>query len=329
MKKPVPPSLDVLILQSLFQKNRPAVSGVTLAEKWGVTRAAIWKHVEQLQQLGYPIEAQPQLGYRLGEPIPDLVCADEILGRLNLLDRSFPLPWSPLVFKETRSTQDLVSREAQHQAPEGLLVIADQQTGGRGRRGRIWESTPGRSLCFSFLLRPAWPLAEVSRLTILTSLAAAEALEKLTGLRVQIKWPNDLFIRDKKVGGILTEIQSDPERILFSVIGVGLNFHHRASDFSPAVRRLATSLWLETKMAWRRTDYLLLFLHRLEHHYRSDFAAARKAWTDRCLNLGKSLVIETPRGRKTGQAMGLDDQGALLLRNEAGQVEAITAGDII
>jgi BirA family biotin operon repressor/biotin-[acetyl-CoA-carboxylase] ligase len=224
---------------------------------------------------------------------------------------------------------DLVAREATQGAHEGLLILADHQTGGRGRRGRLWSSSPGQGLYLSLLLRPDWPVTHASRLTIITSLAAAEAIETLCSVRVQIKWPNDLFIGGKKLGGILTEIQSDPEHILSAVIGLGLNIHQRVSDFPEAIRPLATSLYLQTKTVWRRVDLLLLFLQKMEDYYHADFPAVRAAWTDRCLSLGKNLTIETPRGRRMGQALGLDEQGALLLRNEAGQTEIITAGDII
>jgi BirA family biotin operon repressor/biotin-[acetyl-CoA-carboxylase] ligase len=323
------PSLDVPILAALFATPGHYVSGADLASQLNVSRSAIWKHIEQLQTIGYPIESQPHYGYRLTET-PDVLCADEILARLNLgSPRPSSIPWHPVVFKSTASTNDLVSREAQNGHPEGLAVIAEAQLSGRGRQGRVWESPPKGGLYASVLLRPDWALNQLTRLTILSGLAAAETVEQLTGKKPQIKWPNDIVLNGKKLGGILTEAQCDPDRIRAAIIGIGLNLNQTARDFSPAVRKIATSLRLETGQGWRRADAVLLLLRRLETHYRLPFAKIRDAWSSRCLSLGQRLTLNTPQGVRQGQAVGLDENGALLLRQESGKVETITVGEIV
>jgi BirA family biotin operon repressor/biotin-[acetyl-CoA-carboxylase] ligase len=319
--------MDVLILRALFAQAPHYVSGEDLAAQAGVSRAAIWKHLDQLQKIGYPIEAQPHQGYRLLPP-PNIWCADEIMARLPDSVRG-AIPWRVLLFQETASTNDLVWREAQTGSEEGLVIIAEQQTAGRGRQGRQWQSSGRFGLSFSALLRPHWPLSQITRLTIVSSLAVADAVETLCGKKVQIKWPNDIFMSGKKLGGILTEVQADPEAIRFAIVGIGLNVTQQCQDFPPALREIATSLRNETGQEYRRADLLVEILTNLQERYREPFNMVSQAWSDRCFSLGQTISVQTPAGRQTGQAVGLDENGALLLRKEGGRVMAITAGDIL
>jgi BirA family transcriptional regulator, biotin operon repressor / biotin---[acetyl-CoA-carboxylase] ligase len=320
-------SPDVAILRALFSAGEGFISGTHIAGQLGLTRAAVWKRMEQLEALGYPILSQPHQGYRLGHPLPDLLIADEIKARLA----SSPPPalsWYPIVFKETASTNDLVWREAIHNYPEGLVITADSQTQGRGRQGRVWQSPASLGLYASVLLRPPWPITQAARLTIITSLAIAQALENISGTRLQIKWPNDLFYQGKKLGGILTEVQGDLESIRFAVVGFGLNLHHQANDFPPELRDQATSLSLLSGRPYRRIDVLLKVLAELQLAYQRPFAEVRAAWAERCFTLGQLLAVQTPRGLLQGQAMNVDADGALLLRLESGRIERITSGDV-
>ena len=315
---------DVAILQALWRNGEDFTSGVQLADQLGLSRSAVWKRMEGLQALGYPIQSQPHLGYRMIFPLPDLLYADEIRARLI----PGAIPWKPIVFKETNSTNDLVWREAQGNFPEGLIMIAERQTQGRGRQGRVWQTPTAGGLTFSLLLRPAWPLAQAARLTIFVSLAVAEALEEVSQTRIQIKWPNDLYVGGRKLGGILTEVQGEVECIRFAVVGIGLNVRQQQSDFPPDLQSRATSLQIITGQEIRRVDLLLAVLRRLEHYYQMDFPQVRNAWSERCLSLGKLVQVQTSRGLKQGQALGLDEDGALMLRVESGQVERITSGDL-
>jgi BirA family biotin operon repressor/biotin-[acetyl-CoA-carboxylase] ligase len=169
---------------------------------------------------------------------------------------------------------------------------------------------------------------QAGRLTILGSVAVVDAVEAVSGLRPRIKWPNDLMIRDRKLGGLLIETEMKGPSIAFAVIGIGLNVRHSEDDFSPEVRRLATSLYLATGQMHRRADVLVALLEAFERRQARPFAEVREAWTASSLTLGQRVELTTARGSRHGQAMGLDDSGALLLRSDTGEVETITAGDM-
>jgi BirA family biotin operon repressor/biotin-[acetyl-CoA-carboxylase] ligase len=208
------------------------------------------------------------------------------------------------------------------------VVAASRQTAGRGRLGRNWESPPDRGLYVSILLRPDLPVTEAGQLTILSSLATADAVEKVSGLRPHIKWPNDVVVHGRKLAGLLIETDPKGGRVAFAVIGIGLNVRQAADDFSAEVRDKATSLHLATGQFHRRADLLVALLHAFERRLSQPFAEAREAWNASSLTLGQRVTLTTTRGRKHGQALGLDESGALLLRNDSGEVEAVTAGDM-
>jgi len=219
-----------------------------------------------------------------------------------------------------------VAREqARKGVRSGFLVAASRQTAGRGRWGRNWESPPDRGLYVSILLRPDLPMTEAGKLTVLSSVATVDAVETVSGLRPQIKWPNDLMAGGRKLAGLLIETEPKGGRLAFAVIGIGLNVRQEAGDFSPEVRGLATSLYLATGQLYRRADLLVALLQAVERRLSRPFDEAREAWTASSLTLGQRVTLTTVRGRKHGQAMGLDESGALLLRGDSGEVEAVTA----
>ncbi len=236
--------------------------------------------------------------------------------------------WKPLLLAETTSTNDVAREQGRKGEPGGFVVAASRQTAGRGRLGRTWESLPGRGLYVSILLRPDLAVTETSRLPILASVAAVDAVETVAGARPQIKWPNDLMVRGRKLGGLLIETEMSGRNLAFAVVGIGINVRHAEGDFSPEVRDLATSLYLANDQLYRRADLLVALLQAFERRLARPFAEAREAWTASSLTLGQRVELNTGRGRKHGQAMGIDDSGALLLRSDSGEVETITAGDM-
>ena len=155
-----------------------------------------------------------------------------------------------------------------------------------------------------------------------------DAIEAASCLRPQIKWPNDLMIGGRKLAGLLIETEPKGSRLAFAVIGMGINVRHDAEDFSPEVRALATSLYLATGHLYRRADLLVALLHAFEKRLSNPFAEVREAWAASSLTLGQQVTLTTIRGRKYGQAVGLDESGALLLRGDSGEVETVTAGDM-
>ncbi len=313
------------MLGALFALRNQQVARQKLASQTGIAALELDRRLLPYIQAGYPIEIHPQGTICLREP-PDVWCAEEILGRCP---KSSTAPaWNPLLLAETTSTNDVARDQGRKGEPGGFVVAASRQTAGRGRLGRAWESPPGRGLYVSVLLRPDLRVSETSRLPILASVAAVDAVEAVTGERPQIKWPNDLLLRGRKLGGLLIETEMSGAGLAFAVIGIGVNVRHAEGDFSPEVRNLATSLFLATGHLYRRADVLVALLHALEQRLVRPFPEAREAWTASSLTLGQRVELNTGRGRKVGQAMGLDDSGALLLRGDSGEIESITAGDM-
>lgn len=312
---------------ALFSARGQLVSRRELARAAKVAPNDLERKLAPYVQAGYPIEFHPQGNIGLREP-PDIWCAEEIVGRCPERKNSAAPAWDPLLLAETSSTNDVARKQARKGARSGFLVAASQQTAGRGRLGRGWESPPDRGLYVSILLRPDLAMTEAGKLTILSSLATADAVEALSGLHPNIKWPNDLIIGKRKLAGLLIEAEPKGKRLAFAVIGIGVNVRQEACDFSPQVRSLATSLYLATGRLYRRADLLVALLQALERRLSHPFDEAREAWTASSLTLGQRVTLTTVRGRKHGQAIGLDESGALLLRHHSGEVEAVTAGDM-
>jgi BirA family biotin operon repressor/biotin-[acetyl-CoA-carboxylase] ligase len=321
---------DSALLGALFSTRGHLVSRHDLARAAKLPPNDLERRLAPYIEAGYPIEFHPQGSIALREP-PDIWCAEEIVGRCPVRGKreNSPVPaWDPLLLAETSSTNDVAREQARKGARGGFLVAASRQTAGRGRLGRGWESPPDRGLYVSILLRPDLPMTEAGKLTILGSVATVDAVEAVSGLRPQIKWPNDLMLGRRKLAGLLIETEPKGKRMAFAVIGIGVNVGQEAGDFSPDVRRLATSLYLATGQTHRRADLLVALLQALERRLSRPFDEAREAWTASSLTLGQRVTLTTARGRKHGQAMGLDESGALLLRGHSGEVETVTAGDM-
>jgi BirA family biotin operon repressor/biotin-[acetyl-CoA-carboxylase] ligase len=316
---------DAAMLRLLFARHGEPVSRRELAAAGGVEAADVDGVLAPYIKAGYPVEFRPQGGISLTEP-PDIWCAEEILARCPAGEN---LPhWAPLLLQETASTNTLVREQGRKGARAGLLVAAAKQTQGRGRLGRSWESPAGGGLYVSLLLRPDWPPAEAGRLAILGSVAAADAVEAVAGVRPRIKWPNDLILGGKKLGGLLIETEARGTRLDFAVVGIGINVRQESADFSPEVAALATSLREATSKLYRRVDLLVALLQAFERRLAAPFAEVREAWEASSLTLGQQVELTTVRGPRHGQALGLDESGALLLRNDAGEIEVVTAGDM-
>ncbi len=316
---------EAALLGALFAAKGQHLNRADLARVAGISVADLESTLAPYLQAGYPIEFHPQGGIGLQEP-PDIWCAEEILGRCPAREG---LPaWEPLLLAETASTNDVAREQARKGLRAGFVVAAARQTRGRGRLGRSWESPTACGLYVSLLLRPALAAAEAGQLTILSSVAAGDAVEAVSGLRPQIKWPNDLMVHGRKLAGLLIEAEPQGRGLAHAVVGIGINVRHRAEDFSDEVRHLATSLFLVTGQLYRRADVLVALLHAFEARLSRPFAEAREAWAASSLTLGQQVTLTTVRGIKHGQALGLDESGALLLRSDSGEIETITAGDM-
>jgi len=318
---------DAALLGALLSTRGHLVSRRDLARTANLSPDDLERRLAPYIQAGYPIEFHPQGSIGLREP-PDVWCAEEIVGRCPAPGNSSAPAWDPILLAETSSTNDVAREQARKGARNGFLVAASRQTAGRGRLGRAWESPPDRGLYVSILLRPDLAMTEAGKLTILSSVATVDAVETVSGLRPQIKWPNDVMAGGRKLAGLLIETEPKGGRVAFAVIGIGLNVRQEAGDFSPDVRKMATSLYLATGQMYRRADLLVALLQALEQRLSRPFDEAREAWTASSLTLGQRVTLTTARGRKHGQALGLDESGALLLRGDSGEVETVTAGDM-
>lgn len=317
---------DAALLGALFSAKGQLVSRRELAGIADISLEDLERRLAPYMEAGYPVVFHPQGGIGLQEP-PDIWCAEEIAGRCPARENS-ALMWNPLLLAETASTNDVAREQGRKGAKAGFVVAASRQTRGRGRLGRNWESPPNRGLYVSILLRSDLAMTEAGRLTILSSVAAMDAVEAVAGFRPQIKWPNDLLVNGRKLAGLLIETEPSGARLAFAVVGIGINVKHETDDFSPEVRGLATSLRLVTGESFRRADVLVALLQAFERRLARPFAEAREAWAASSLTLGQRVTLTTARGTKHGQAVGLDESGALLLRGNSGEVEVVTAGDM-
>lgn len=241
----------------------------------------------------------------------------------NEVAAALPDPFRLLLRESVESTNDEVRSLALNGAPDGLVVLAERQTAGRGRRGAAWFSSPGESLAFSILVRPQEPKSHWPRLALATGLAVAEAIEKFH-LQPGIKWPNDVWIHHRKVAGILVEAGPD-----FAVVGIGLNVN--SNDFPGDISEIATSMRREAGCIFSRADVFAAILHRFalrSSQIGEGFASVIAAVSERCVLTGHTISLVTAAGPKSGTVEGLASGGELLLRTSHGQERLIQADEI-
>lgn len=316
-------------LLNLF-RQAPAgyLSGTGLSKALGVSRAAVWKQIEQLRQLGYRIEAVPSRGYRLCST-PDLLLAEEL--RNGLATRC--IGREIRYFSDTDSTNRQAYALGDAGADEGLVVIADRQSAGKGRMGRSWASPPGVNLYLSVLLRPPLPPHAAPQLTFLSALATSRAIAAVAGLEPAHKWPNDILLAGCKVAGLLNEMSAESDRLRFVVLGIGVNLNMTADQFPADLRMPATSLLLAGGRPVSRALFARTLLEQLDALY-ADYllrgpAPVMAAWEARCDLIGQRVEVDEGRsGIVRGTVAGIDRDGALLLTLANGATERILAGDV-
>jgi BirA family biotin operon repressor/biotin-[acetyl-CoA-carboxylase] ligase len=320
-------TVDAKILSAL--RSAPCgVSGSELSRELGMTRAGVWAHIEELRALGYDIEASPHLGYRL-LGAPDALHADDLsarLGKVRVVGREIH------VFQETTSTNDVAARLARGGALEGAVVFAESQTKGRGRMGRSWISPAGKGLWFTVLLRPDLPPQGTTQLTVAAATALSRAITLQTGIVPEIKWPNDLLIRGRKIAGILTEMRAELDRVQEVLLGIGMDVNLEPGDFADGLRRIATSLRIETGQKVNRAELAVAVLRELDRDYQAvmegRFERLAEQWQERCSTLGCQVAIRFGDRVIRGRAESLDNDGALLVRGLHGHLERIVGGDV-
>jgi BirA family transcriptional regulator, biotin operon repressor / biotin---[acetyl-CoA-carboxylase] ligase len=312
------------VLEALRTAGQP-VSGERLAAAAGVSRAAVWKRINRLKALGYVIAGEPRKGYRL-LAAPDKLLPAEILH--GLATRRFRGPVHH--FETVASTSDLAKELGGKGAPEGTLVVAESQEAGRGRLGRQWDSPAGVGLYVSLLLRPPLPPAELPQITLTSAVAAVRALQRAAGLAPGIKWPNDLLVDGKKVGGILTEMETESDQIRYLVLGWGLNVNNPV--FPPELAALATSLFLAAGRTFSRVALLKAWLEEFEALYESflsrGFPGILREWKNHAVTLGREVAVRQGARTIQGQAVDVDADGALLVVQQGGEIVRVVSGEL-
>ena len=298
------------------------VSGQAISAELGVTRAAVWKQIEQLRALGFVIESQGKQGYRLLS-CPDSRMAPVIARGLQTRWAGRQIVYLPSVDSTNRRARQLAAEGA----PHGTLVIADEQTAGRGRRGRGWISPAGEGVFMSLILRPQSHPSEVARLSMQTALAVALSIAQTTGLDARIKWPNDIVCGGRKVCGMLLEMNADEQAVHDVVAGIGINVHQ--TQFAPEIAQTASSLDLLSGKRVCRAALVRAFLEAFE---RTEALAAQGALMDayraRSATLGQRVQVIAPAGSFTGTALEVTDSGSLIVEDEEGQRREVLAADV-
>ena len=318
------------ILSCLRESQGKPVSGEAISKRFGVTRAAIWKHMQALKEEGYEIETVPRKGYQL-IGTPDRLLPSEVLSGLN----TRWLGKNILYEDSVSSTNDMAKRAAAEGCAHGTTALAEAQGQGRGRLTRGWYSPYAKGVWFSCVFRPTFLPQEAAKCTLMAAVALARSFERYPGIKVGIKWPNDILSSDgKKLVGILAEMNAVMDGINFMVIGMGVNVNSLPEEFPEDLKSLATSLRILSGGAeLDRKKLLHVMLEELENAFdnvsKNGFDGLLDEWRKRSVTLGRRVNVISSEKTYSGSALDIDRQGALLVKRDSdGVVEQVWAGDV-
>ncbi len=315
------------LLDAFTNAGADFLSGQHIAEVIGCSRTAVWKHIEELRKEGFELEAVRRKGYRIVKT-PEMITADEL--RLGLTTEFIG---KNLHYEETvESTQKIAHRLAYDNAPEGTVIIAEEQVSGRGRMDRKWHSPKYTGIWMSIILRPNIPLPKAPQLTLLTAVAIVQAIEERTGLLPEIKWPNDILLNGKKVTGILTELEAEADRINSIIIGMGINVNQTNEDFPNELKGIATSILIEKGEKVLRADLIKGIFTKLEKLYllylAEGFLPIKLLWESYAISIGRNITARTLSHSIFGKAQGITDDGVLMIEDEHGKIHHVYSADI-
>jgi BirA family biotin operon repressor/biotin-[acetyl-CoA-carboxylase] ligase len=312
----------------LLKERADFISGAEIANTLKVTRTAVWKRINILRKKGYTIEASPAKGYKLLKS-PDLSIEemrDSISGRSMIIGREI------IFFDTINSTNTYAMELGDMGYPEGTVIIADAQTGGKGRLGRKWLSPQGKNLYMSIILRPVILPRDAAILTLMSAVACVSAIKRLSSVHASIKWPNDIMVSDRKLGGILTEIKADMDRIFHAVIGIGININIEACDMPDEIKACATSIKNESGDAQSRTLFVIEILKELDRWYSMLLNSGKKPiieeWLKLSSTIGRAVKVTVGTNVFTGIAGTIDEEGMLVLKLPDNKLKKISAGDV-
>lgn len=315
------------LLDMFIENSDQYLSGEEISRKLDISRTAVWKQINKLREKGYEFDAVPRLGYRLKQS-PDRLELATLLRQL----RTSTMGCQIKLVESTPSTQILAQQMAEQGAPEGTLVISEEQTSGRARMGRAWHSPSGKGIWMSFVLRPQTTLQFTPQLTLLVAVALCRTLQRHVSVPIGIKWPNDLLVGSRKICGILLESSAEDERVRYIIAGIGISANLDITDFPESLRQIATSLKIESGAPVDRssiiTDFLLEFETLYALYHEQGFGPIRSLWEALSVSLHRKITINTIHGTVQGVAEKLDESGALLFRDEEGHEHKIFSGDV-
>jgi len=316
------------LLTLLAENSTIVVSGPQIAKEIGVTRATVWTWVQKLRSLGVKVKGHPRTGYHI-EQIPDILVPKLLSHRLTGTAFSKHI----FHFFKTDSTNTVALRMGEEGEPHGAVFLAEEQSAGRGRAGRKWLSEKSAGIHCTILLRPQISPALAPLLTLVTGLAARDAVAEETGLSPDIRWPNDLLINGKKAGGILIEMRAEPDRIHYAAVGIGINVNQ--TKMPGELASIATSLRMETGKFHPRIEVLVRLLRRFDHYYNLFITQGAPPILEQFAKVssyyqGKRVQITTFRETFTGTTVGLEPSGVLRVQRDDGRgIEPVISGDVM
>ncbi len=314
------------LLALLADNTMIVISGAKIARQIGVTRSTVWRWIEKLRSLGVKVKGHPRTGYQI-ERVPDVLAANMIRRRL----RNSPFVRRIYHFFQVDSTNTVALRLGHEGEPHGAIVLAEEQTAGRGRVGRSWHSEKTSGIYLTVLLRPPIGPVDAPLTTLLAGLAAYDAIVEQTGLRPDLRWPNDLLLNGKKFCGILTEMHAEPDHVHFVIVGIGLNVNH--TRMPEELAPIATSLKMETGRNHSRLELLVRLLRCLDRYYNQFLAEGSGPILKRFAEVstyarGKRVRISTATETYVGTTAGLEPNGLLRVEREDGRTQVVISGDV-
>lgn len=315
------------LIEVLSSKPDQYISGQLLSEQLNISRPAVWKHMKELEKDGYEVEAAPRKGYRIVS-FPDKIST-------NTLQWGLDTSWlgQNVIHKSSvSSTQILAHQQAQEGAAHGTVIVADEQTKGRGRLNRSWHSHKGDGIWMSIVLRPTFEPHRSPQITLLAATVLAEVFKRHCGIKPQIKWPNDLLTDGKKLAGILTELQAEQDQINYIVLGMGINVNHDREIFPEEIQNQATSIKQETSESWDIgpliQDILQTFEKRYEEFIQEGFSKIKLRWEAFGFRLGEKVDIKTQQRSWSARILGIEQDGALKVCDDVGHEDILYSAEI-
>lgn len=314
------------VIEFLKNNQDNYVSGEEISKMLGVTRAAVWKHIKSLKDMGYNIESASKKGYKLVMS-PDILTYNEIK---EYLDTDF-VGRNIYHFDELDSTNSYAKSVAEQLEGEGHVIITEKQINGRGRLGRQWISQNNKGIWMSIILKPKIDIYDVSKITQVAAASVNKAINNLD-IHSLIKWPNDIIINNKKVCGILTEMNSEINIINYIIVGIGINVNHDDGDFSEEIKDIATSLKIQTHNKIKRNELVAKILNYFEEYYKEfvqgNFGVTLNMCRENSYVLHKYINIIRNGSITVAKAIDINDNGELVVEYNDGNVDTVLSGEV-